>query len=586
MQNFVKSLQNELLESSIDYYREHGRRLRRKRARPAGSNNSVSINSSTQLERNGTGSPHATLNNAALNVRYEFKAATFAQFRAEVEVALKHYEDCYNALLDLFVNPASGSNQHPFILARTKRWAEARVLADCIVVKICKMYMYSGNAEYAVSTYHEHVRRLSRISAAKWSMGDTTFEYWSWESKQHRTFGDLLEAAMGAGFQIPPIPGPTPGPPLQARASAQHIPAHVLQHPGAYYFRAGSAAEQRYTLFRRALEEYEASYSRAMTDPSVEELPKLSAALAHEKSAPHAEHIIELYTKAYDHYKMAKGVRMTLCLAYLIAKVHHRTQALETALRFDERIIKTYRRERWRGILETILSQDDLALRKQLSDTGSSKQSGIESPLTAREGDGKKSDKGIIESLREALKIGFERASLCQQSLLDTERRPSISDVLGPLFTLLATLPAPAGSGMDARVLNIQSSETHLPFRLYCAFWRNRAELGTLVPLQVSFQSQVASDNSLDGVRFESIEVHFSDMRSPLIVKNDQSIQSATVTFQPEQFEGSGNVRSILCQGALICNLTSPHAQSISVRLVPPCDEVILTAFDLGRSRP
>lgn len=184
VQNFVSSLKAELAESALDYYREHGRRLRRKRSRPANHTPTASAiltNDGTAAEAvQSRSTPPITPQ--ALNVRYEYKAAVFAEFRGEVEVALKHYEDCYYALADLFTqNSASGS---PQLQARTKRWAEAKVLIDCIVVKICKLYMYSGNSPYALASYRHHVKRFASISQESWKIGEDSYEYWSWASKQ------------------------------------------------------------------------------------------------------------------------------------------------------------------------------------------------------------------------------------------------------------------------------------------------------------------------------------------------------------------------------------------------------------------
>lgn len=500
-------------------------------------------------------------------MRYEFKAATFAEFRAEIEVALKHYEDCYNTLLDLFTNPVSANNPQPFIMARTKRWAEARVLADCIIVKICKMYLYAGNAEFAALTHREHIRRLSRVSADKWGIDETSFEYWSWESKQHRIFGDLLEAAMNSGFQIPQTPGPAPGPPLQTRASAQHVPAHVLQHPGAYYLRAGLAAGKRQKLFRETLQEYENSYSRAMTDPTVEEPPKMSAALAHEKSAPHTEQIIELYTKAYDHYKGSKGVRMTLSLAYLIAGVHHQTQTLDTALRFDERISRTYRREHWFGILDKILGRDDVTLRKQIKNAGANSQSVIEdTPVDVEENKGEKSEKPLTDSIRDALKVCLERVCLAEEPLPGHRISSPPADAVRLLFALLQDLPA--SSSTSTPVIEINSTDSKLPFRFNSVFWNTKSELGSLVPYQISFQSSAITDEVFDNAAFRHIEVHFSDQRTPLFVENDDTIKDANVMIASSQSHASGDVRAILSNGSITSTLTSSHAQTISVSRV------------------
>lgn len=41
----------------------------------------------------------------------------------------RHFEDCYVTLVDAFSHPE-------LLVPRTKRWAEAKVLADCISFKV------------------------------------------------------------------------------------------------------------------------------------------------------------------------------------------------------------------------------------------------------------------------------------------------------------------------------------------------------------------------------------------------------------------------------------------------------------------
>lgn len=69
--NFVDSLRAELFPAALDYYREHGRRVRRKRARTA---------------------PKGKLSDKGWNVRYDYKMGMFSEMRGEVEVALKYVE--------------------------------------------------------------------------------------------------------------------------------------------------------------------------------------------------------------------------------------------------------------------------------------------------------------------------------------------------------------------------------------------------------------------------------------------------------------------------------------------------------------
>lgn len=66
--NFALSFKSELFPAAMDYYREHGRRVRRKRARMGGK---------------------GRLSEKGWNVRYDYKMAVFSEMRGEIEVALK-----------------------------------------------------------------------------------------------------------------------------------------------------------------------------------------------------------------------------------------------------------------------------------------------------------------------------------------------------------------------------------------------------------------------------------------------------------------------------------------------------------------
>lgn len=106
--NFVASLKTELYPAALDYFREHGRRVRRKRGRAP---------------------PKGGLSDKGWSVRYDYKLGFFAEMRSEIEVSLKHYEDSYDTLVEMFGNSA-------LLVPRTKRWAEAKVLADCLTLKV------------------------------------------------------------------------------------------------------------------------------------------------------------------------------------------------------------------------------------------------------------------------------------------------------------------------------------------------------------------------------------------------------------------------------------------------------------------
>jgi hypothetical protein len=83
LNEFVGSLQDALHESALEYYVAHSKRVRRKRNR----HNHGSIIPTPHLSAgSGSGRP---LGPQGWAVRYEYKMATFAEFRDEQEVARK-----------------------------------------------------------------------------------------------------------------------------------------------------------------------------------------------------------------------------------------------------------------------------------------------------------------------------------------------------------------------------------------------------------------------------------------------------------------------------------------------------------------
>lgn len=80
VQNFVVSLRNELYESAVDYYREHGRRARRKRSR---------VPTQVPSKPIGQTSGPPPLGPQAWSARYDYKMGVFAEMRQELEVSLK-----------------------------------------------------------------------------------------------------------------------------------------------------------------------------------------------------------------------------------------------------------------------------------------------------------------------------------------------------------------------------------------------------------------------------------------------------------------------------------------------------------------
>ncbi|EKM81164.1 hypothetical protein AGABI1DRAFT_37866 [Agaricus bisporus var. burnettii JB137-S8] len=345
---FVKSLSQALYEPALDYYTSHSKRVRRKRNR-----HSTTVSSYANLPIGNVARP---LRPEGWTVRYEYKMACFAEFRGEYEVALKHYQDAYDVLVIMFGSPA-------ILPPRTKRWAEAKVLADTINIKITKLYLYNNETSLALSHHSTHIRKFGDFSRG-WGIGEETYEFWSWTARQNRLLAELLEQATRFTLVIP-----VHKPQVLAAdtlSSGQRIPgidvdprnvglnpSHYLQHPGYYYYAGARCAEMRRVKFQTALEAEQNGQPTA-----------LSPGFTNEKKVDHNAIILELYTKAYELFKKhnpgdaannGQG-RLTLLIAYRIAQTYYNSEQFEMAIRFFERIARTYRREHWGSMLRPLLT--------------------------------------------------------------------------------------------------------------------------------------------------------------------------------------------------------------------------------------
>lgn len=133
------------------------------------------------------------------------------------------------------------------------------------------MYLYLNDPSRSVAQLNRHVSHFRELSNT-WGIGEQTFEFWSWLSKQcvrafipsflsltrfvrrYRLFADLVAIAIRAGLRIPSLrPPPTarstpagmPQPP-----SSELAPGNVLQHPGYYFYLSGTCAVERRERFR------------------------------------------------------------------------------------------------------------------------------------------------------------------------------------------------------------------------------------------------------------------------------------------------------------------------------------------------
>ncbi|KAI9062346.1 hypothetical protein FKP32DRAFT_1593495 [Trametes sanguinea] len=478
--DFVRSLQDALWEPALEYYTNHSKRVRRKR-------NRHSQASSYQLPLSPMASAGIArpLRPEGWTVRYEFKMACFAEFRGEDQVALKHYQDAYAALLIMFGSTA-------ILPPRTKRWAEAKVLADCINVKIVKLYLYNNEHSLALSHQNNHMRKFADFSRG-WGIGEETFEFWSWLARQHRVFAELLEQGTRSTLKIPsPYPPQAPSPAMLAAQSLEASqmgleamrvlglnPNQALQHPGFYYYMAARCTERRRERFLGALE----SEGHQANSPG----------FANEKKVDHLAIVLELYTRSYEIFRkwgtqnaQSPG-RLTLWIAYRIAQTYYESGKFDMAVRFFERIAKTYRRESWGSLLHPLLSQW-YACAQQL-------------------GDVELSVKLLIEMLGHGTNASEDDPDALQDDLLAVLKSTVPSATDEPLIVDLSE----AKAILDASVV----------------FWDPEVDVGTQAPFQLILASQ--PNVSLSSIPFTSLAVHFSSDVPPVIVKHTQNDPDAEI---------------------------------------------------------
>lgn len=174
---FVTSLQSALYDPALDYYREHFRRVRRKRTRYPPAPATVSQIMAAASEMRGHTIKDTPLSRDGWMARTDYKLGTFAELTANFDEALTHYINAYHTLSrDLLSSTL-------LLPPRTKRWAEAKVLADTLSFRISKMLLYRGDGEGAWEKFRAHVKRYTEMSQG-WGIGETTFEFWSWLGKQ------------------------------------------------------------------------------------------------------------------------------------------------------------------------------------------------------------------------------------------------------------------------------------------------------------------------------------------------------------------------------------------------------------------
>ncbi|KAI8355688.1 Gryzun, putative trafficking through golgi-domain-containing protein [Blakeslea trispora] len=361
-QDFVYALYRALYEPALQFYTNRLKKIRKKRSK-------LPSPSAVPRQHDLSTNEPQPLSVPGWILRYDIKAGFFQETKQDIDGALKSYESAYSLLADMLA-PTMGHH----LAIHSKRWVEARTLIDCINAKICRLQLYMNEPIAALSQLNGHLHMFQSYSPT-WGMSEHTFEYWAWLSKQYRVFADIIDVAVQSGYKIP-MPtaylSASSNSPLLSGGThsngavgnnssgggigsgnivsggvgntiASNVgcnPGAILQHPGFYYHLAAMCCAERRRRF------LEAERSNTLSK---------STALQAEKSVDHSSLTIELLTKSYEQFKRYRNSRMTLYLAAEIAGTYYETGKFEMAVKFFERIGKTYRKEKWHMVLTSIL---------------------------------------------------------------------------------------------------------------------------------------------------------------------------------------------------------------------------------------
>ena len=161
-------------------------------------------------------------------------------------------------------------------------------------VQISKYYFYLSEPARAVAQLNRHVARFHTLSTG-WQIGQDTFEFWSWLSKQYRLFGDLVSIALRNGAHLPSLRPPAaprlPAPGTSSSLSGPSpglVPPNILQHAGHYYYLAALCAVERRERYREMARAHKEQDERGAFSGQV------NPAFVHEAKVEHGEIIIEV----------------------------------------------------------------------------------------------------------------------------------------------------------------------------------------------------------------------------------------------------------------------------------------------------
>ncbi|KAK3381568.1 Gryzun, putative trafficking through golgi-domain-containing protein [Podospora didyma] len=181
LERMAENMLTTLYGVAVEYFRDLGRHSRKKRGRNMAPQPTVPPTSGTSQ----------TLSLAGWNVRYDFKSAMFAEYRLEMDNALRSFEQAYENLL--------GVELFETIPSWSPRWNDARFLADVIAVRCLRCLLWNGQHSAAARRWQAHRDRVAEFVDRR-GRGTNNYGWEAWEARWATVMANLIEKAEISDF--------------------------------------------------------------------------------------------------------------------------------------------------------------------------------------------------------------------------------------------------------------------------------------------------------------------------------------------------------------------------------------------------
>ncbi|ESZ91081.1 hypothetical protein SBOR_8544 [Sclerotinia borealis F-4128] len=344
LEAFVETIYFTIYPLCIEYYRDLSKHSRRKRNRGV-------VPPPTAPPTSGSSQ---TLTGQGWNVRYDFKLGVFAEFRQEMDVAVRSYESGYEALL--------GEEVLETIATWSHRFNEGRLIADVFAIRILRCLLWNGHTSTAVRRWQLHRDRI-RDFVDRRGKGSSTYGWQAWEARWATIMAEIIEKV---GFSDFKQSNSTIYLPLDKVTTSGVQPWENLHHPGYWYREASKHLMARRALALSIPEEDRSPpgsspasqiASRVYTyDTYLCPQPHEENPLPGRKGVDHATLIIDVLNKAIAEFQIRGQDRLVQELLFQCGKEHMKREAWDDALRILRALWQkmTYRNEGWWVVVEEI----------------------------------------------------------------------------------------------------------------------------------------------------------------------------------------------------------------------------------------